>query len=151
MDRKNHFIISAEEFQLIFSMFLCLIFKLKSHSGTSFALYFAFAEYRTDDSNSPAERTLSSAGLYCAARLLISGNYWYAGLTVWGELISRQPCTVPLDCWSAEITGTLDSQSSGELFSRRPCTMPLDCWSTEMTGMLDSQSAESTDQRISYS
>ena len=61
MDRKNHFIISAEEFQLIFSTFLCLIFKLKSSSGTSFALYFAFAEYRTDDSNSPAEWTLSPA------------------------------------------------------------------------------------------
>ena len=55
MDRKNHFIISAEEFQLLFSTFLCLIFKLKSPSGTSFGLYFAFAEYRTDDSVSPAD------------------------------------------------------------------------------------------------
>ena len=50
MDRKNHFIISAEEFQLIFSTFLCLIFKLKSPSSTSFGLYFAFAEYCTDQS-----------------------------------------------------------------------------------------------------
>ena len=67
------------------------------------------------------------------------------------KLFNRQPCTVTLDCWSTEITGTLDSQSSGELFSRRPCTMPLDCWSTEITGTLDSQSAESTDQRTSWS
>ena len=34
---------------------------LKSPSGTSFGLYFAFAEYRTDDSNSPAERNVSPA------------------------------------------------------------------------------------------
>ena len=62
---------------------------------------------------------------------------------------NRQPCTVPLDWWSAKVTGTLGSQSSGELFSRRPCTVPLDCWSTEITGTLDSQSAESTGQRNS--
>ena len=55
MDRKNHFIISAEEFHLIFSTFLCLIFKLKLPSGTSFGLYFAIAEYRTDYSNNPAD------------------------------------------------------------------------------------------------
>ena len=36
----------------------------------------------------------------------------YAGLSVCGKLFNRQPCTVPLDCWSAEITGTLDSQSA---------------------------------------
>ena len=46
----------------------------------------------------------------------------------------QRACTVPLDCWSAEITGTLDSQSSGELFNLQHCTMPQDCWSTEITG-----------------
>ena len=57
------------------------------------------------------QRVAQSSGLYCAARLLIGGNYWYAGLTVCGELLSPQACTVPLDCWSTEITDTLDSQS----------------------------------------
>ena len=55
LDRKNPFIIPAEEFQLILSMFSCLILKLKSPSGTSFGLYFAYEEYHTDDSNSPAD------------------------------------------------------------------------------------------------
>ena len=61
MDRKNPFNIPAEGFQFILSTFSCLIFKLQSSSGTSFGLYFAFAEYRTDDSNSPAERNVSPA------------------------------------------------------------------------------------------
>ena len=43
-------------------------------------------------------RLVQSAGLYCAARLLIGGNYWYAGLAVCGELFSQQTCTVLLDC-----------------------------------------------------
>ena len=55
MDRKNPFNISAEGSQLILLTFSCLILKLKSPSGISFGLYFAFAEYRTDDSNSPAD------------------------------------------------------------------------------------------------
>ena len=38
-----------------------LILKLKYPSGTSFGLYFAYEEYRTDDSNSPAERNFSPA------------------------------------------------------------------------------------------
>ena len=50
MDRKNSFNISAEWFQFIFSMFSCLILKLKSLSGTSFGLYFSFDEYSTDTS-----------------------------------------------------------------------------------------------------
>ena len=44
MDRKNSFNISAEWFQFIFSMFSCLILKLKSLSGTSFGLYFSLDE-----------------------------------------------------------------------------------------------------------
>ena len=63
MDRKNPFNISAEGPQFIFSTFLCLIFKLKSPSGTSFGLYFAFAEYCTNDSNSPAEGNFSPAAI----------------------------------------------------------------------------------------
>ena len=59
IDRKNPFNISAEGLQFIISMFYCLILKLKSPSGTSFGLYFAFAEYRTDDSSSPAEGNVS--------------------------------------------------------------------------------------------
>ena len=59
MDRKNTFNIPAEGFQFILLTFSCLILKLKSPSGTSFGLYFAFAEYCTDDSNSPAERNIS--------------------------------------------------------------------------------------------
>ena len=59
MDRKNTFNIPAEGFQFILLTFSCLILKLKTPSGTSFGLYFAFAEYRTDDSNSPAERNIS--------------------------------------------------------------------------------------------
>ena len=59
IDRKNPFNISAEGLQFIISMFYCLILKLKSPSGTSFGLYFAFAEYRTDDSSSPSERNVS--------------------------------------------------------------------------------------------
>ena len=55
MDRKNPFIIPAEGFQLILSMFSCLILKLKSPSSTSFGLYFTYEEYHTDDSNSPAD------------------------------------------------------------------------------------------------
>ena len=61
IERKNPLNISAEGLQFIISTFYCLILKLKSPSGTSFGLYFAFAEYRTDDSNSPAERTISPA------------------------------------------------------------------------------------------
>ena len=61
LDRKNPFIIPAEEFQLILSMFSCSILKLKSPSGTSFGLYFAYEEDHTDDSNSPGEQTLSPA------------------------------------------------------------------------------------------
>ena len=74
------------------------------------------------------QRVVQSAGLYCEARLLIDGNYWYAGLSVCGELFSRQTWIVLLGRSSAEITGTLGSQSSGKLFNLRPCTMPLDCW-----------------------
>ena len=40
------------------SYYPCLILKLKSPSGTSFGLYFAYEEYRTDDSNSPAEQNV---------------------------------------------------------------------------------------------
>ena len=50
--------------------------------------------------------------MYCAARLLIGGNYWYARLSVCGKLFNLWPCTLPLDSWSAEITGALDSQSA---------------------------------------
>ena len=68
-----------------------------------------------------------------------------SGLSVQRRVVccSQQACTVPLDCWSAEINGTLDSQSevSCSLFSRQPCTVPLDCWSEEITGTLDSQSS----------
>ena len=79
-------------------MFLCLNFKIESPSTTWFGLYFAYEEYCSDDSNSPAERTLSPA-----ESCLVS--------------------TVPLDCWSAEITGTLDSQSeeSCSVGSPVPC------------------------------
>ena len=59
MDRKNPFNIPAEGFQFILSMFSSLILKLKSPSGISFGLYFAYEEYRTDASNSLAERTNS--------------------------------------------------------------------------------------------
>ena len=59
IDRKNPLNISAEGLQFIISMFSCLILKLKSPSSTSFCLYFAFAEYRTDYSSSPAERNVS--------------------------------------------------------------------------------------------
>ena len=55
INRKNPFNISAEGLQFIISTFSCLILKLKSPSGISFGLYFAFAEYHTDDSNSPAD------------------------------------------------------------------------------------------------
>ena len=55
IDRKSSFDIPAEGFQLILLTFSCLILKLKSPSGTSFGLYFAYEEYRTDDSNSPAD------------------------------------------------------------------------------------------------
>ena len=58
------------------------------------------------------ESCSQSSGLYCAARLLIGGNYRYAGLSVCGKLLNLRPCTVPLDCCSTEITGTLDSQSA---------------------------------------
>ena len=55
LDRKNPFNISAEGFQFILSTFLCLILKLKSPSGTSFGLYFAYEEYSADDTNSPTD------------------------------------------------------------------------------------------------
>ena len=55
IDRKSSFDIPAEGFQLILLTFSCLILKLKSPSGTSFGLYFAYEEYSTDDSNSPAD------------------------------------------------------------------------------------------------
>ena len=45
MDRKNPLNIPVEGFQLILSMFLCLILMLKSPGGTSFGLYFAYEEY----------------------------------------------------------------------------------------------------------
>ena len=31
------------------------------------------------------QKVAQSSGLYCATRLLIRGNYWYAGLSVHGE------------------------------------------------------------------
>ena len=34
-------------------------------------------------------KVVQSLALYCAARLLIGGNYWYAGLSVCGKLSSR--------------------------------------------------------------
>ena len=52
MDRQNTFNIPAEGFKFILSTFSCLILKLKSPSGTSFGLFFAYEEYRADDSNS---------------------------------------------------------------------------------------------------
>ena len=55
MDWQNHFNIPAEEFKFILSTFLYFILKLKSLSGTSFGLNFAYEEYRADDSNSPAD------------------------------------------------------------------------------------------------
>ena len=61
MNITNPFNFPGEGFQLILSTFLCLILKLKSPSGTSFDLYFAFEEYRANDSNSPAERNISPA------------------------------------------------------------------------------------------
>ena len=61
MDKENSFNISAEGFQFSISTFSCLILKLKSPSGTSFGLYFAYEEYCSDDSNSPAERNISPA------------------------------------------------------------------------------------------
>ena len=59
MGKKKTFNIPAEGFLFILSKFSCLILKLKSPSGISFGLYFAFSAYRTDDSNSPAERNVS--------------------------------------------------------------------------------------------
>ena len=59
MDGKNTFDFPAEGFYFILLTFSCLILKLKMPSGTSFGLYFAFAKYRTDDSNSPAEQNIS--------------------------------------------------------------------------------------------
>ena len=61
MERENSFNLSAKGFYFIISTFSCLILKLKSSNGTSFGLYFAFGEYRTDDSNSPAEGNFSPA------------------------------------------------------------------------------------------
>ena len=55
VDRKHPFIIPVEGFQLILSTFSCLILKLNFFSGISFGLYFAYEEYCTDDSNSPAD------------------------------------------------------------------------------------------------
>ena len=55
MDRKNPFNIPTERFQFIIKTFSGLILKLKSPSGTSFCLYFAYEEYRTDDSSCPAD------------------------------------------------------------------------------------------------
>ena len=52
MDSKNTFNIPAE---FIISTFACLILKLKSASGTSFGLYFAYEEYHANDSNSPTD------------------------------------------------------------------------------------------------
>ena len=68
MDSNNYFNISAEGFEFILSTFSCLTLKLKSPSGTSFCLYFAFAEYRMDDSNSPGEGNVSPGNVSPAAR-----------------------------------------------------------------------------------
>ena len=54
---KNPFIIPAEGLQLILSTFSCLILKLNSPSGTAFGMFFAYEEYRTDDSNSQKKLT----------------------------------------------------------------------------------------------
>ena len=69
VDRINPFNIPMEGLQFILSTYSSLILKLKSPSGISFGLYFAYEEYSTDDSNSPAERTNSPA----ASTNIVSG------------------------------------------------------------------------------
>ena len=49
------------------------------------------------------QKVVQSSALYCAARLLVGGNYWNAGNSVFGKLFNHQPCTVLLDCWSAKL------------------------------------------------
>ena len=60
-----------------------LILMLKSPSSTSFCMYFAFAEYRTDDSSSPAELYVSPLASTdkmktCSSSkdCQFSGKYW---------------------------------------------------------------------------
>ena len=55
MERKKTLNIPAEGFEFIISTFSGLILKLKSPSGTSFGLYFAYEEYCADDPNSLAD------------------------------------------------------------------------------------------------
>ena len=61
MDRQNPFNISTKGFEFIISTVSCLILKLKSPSGTSFGLYFAYEEYCSDEFNSPEEQNFSPA------------------------------------------------------------------------------------------
>ena len=61
IDGKYPFNIPAEGFEFIISTFSGIIVKLKSPSGTTFGLYFAYAKYCTDDSNSPAEGKITPA------------------------------------------------------------------------------------------
>ena len=60
------------------------------------------------------------------------------GMSVQRQVHNLQPCTVmSMGSWSTH------DQSCTLLFNRQPCTVPLDCCSAEITGTLDSQSAES--------
>ena len=60
MARKNTFNIPAEGWVSVhFFNVSMLNLKLKSPSGTSFGLYFAYKEYCSDYSNSPAEWNFS--------------------------------------------------------------------------------------------
>ena len=73
-------------------------------------------------------KVAQSSGLYCSARLMIGGNYWYAGLSVRGEYWSK-------DQLKLKIHG---KYCSARLFSGQYCTSgtsqrygtsPLDCLS----------------------
>ena len=112
IDRKNPFNISVEGLQFIISTFSCLILKLKSPSGTSFGLYFAFAEYRTDDSSSPAEWNVSPPASTDKMKTCSSGKDWNS-LRHTGEkcIVSSNICIfclqICLFCYKYEFVGKI--------------------------------------------
>ena len=44
------------------------------------------------------ELLVQSSGLYCAARLLFHGNYWYPELSFQRRVVQPAALTMPLDC-----------------------------------------------------
>ena len=112
--------------------------KFKSLSGTSFDLYFAYEEYRTNDSNSPAEQIISpveSTEIIYGILHISTASYLFedpwkllAQMTLYSAVklpykLSGLPNILLIggNYWCPGLS------VCGKLLNRQACTVPLDC------------------------